>query len=47
MFERAYSALFGQNLDGTYSMDLLESFEVSPVAATFYQPFFDITPWAW
>lgn len=24
-----------------------QSFEVSPVDAAFYQPYFDITPWAW
>jgi peptide/nickel transport system substrate-binding protein len=35
MFELAYSALFGQNLDGTYSLDLLESFEVSPDGKTY------------
>ena len=35
MFELAYSALFGQNLDGTYSKDLLESFEVSSDGKTY------------
>lgn len=35
MFELAYSALFGQNLDGTYSQDLLESYEVSPDGLTY------------
>jgi peptide/nickel transport system substrate-binding protein len=35
MFELTYSALFGQNLDGTYSNDLLDSFEVSADGKTY------------
>lgn len=35
MFELAYSSLFGQNLDGTYSKDLLDSYEVSQDGKTY------------
>ncbi len=35
IFELAYSALFGQNLDGTYSLDLAESYEVSDDGLTY------------
>lgn len=35
IFELAYSALFEQNLDGTYGLDLAESFEVSDDGMTY------------